>query len=63
MCAAVANLAHRDGIGLQKAMLIVPLCFLLSGISFFFADKALESDKRKGDLPPGSPASLESADF
>ncbi|KAK9811000.1 hypothetical protein WJX73_004887 [Symbiochloris irregularis] len=60
---AVANLAHRDGVGLQKAMLIVPLCFLLSGIGFFFADKALEADKREGELPPGSPASLESADF
>ena len=58
-CAGVANLAHRDGIGLQKAMLLVPVCFLLSGIGFFFAERALQAEKAANQLPPGSPASMD----
>lgn len=57
--AGVANLAHRDGIGLQKAMLLVPVCFMLSGIGFYFAEKLLAEDKRTNQLPPGSPASMQ----
>lgn len=42
--AAVAGLEEK--VGLQQAMLIVPLMYLLSGVGFFFAEKVLESEKR-----------------
>ena len=42
--AAVAGLEEK--VGLQQAMLIVPLMYLLSGMGFFFAEKVLESEKR-----------------
>ena len=36
----------EEKVGLQKAMLIVPLMYLLSGIGFFFAEKVLATEKR-----------------
>ena len=50
MAAAVAGL--EDKIGLQKAMLIVPLMYLLSGIGFFFAEKIMDTEKRAGGTLP-----------
>ncbi len=42
--AVVAGLEEK--VGLQQAMLIVPLMYLLSGVGFYFAEKVLESEKR-----------------
>ena len=41
--AAVAGLEEK--VGLQQAMLIVPLMYLLSGIGFFFAEKVVAGEK------------------
>ena len=42
----------EEKIGLQKAMLIVPLMYLLSGVGFFFAERIMDSENRaKGTLP------------
>ena len=42
----------EEKVGLQKAMLIVPLMYLLSGIGFIFAERILDSEKRaQGTLP------------
>jgi hypothetical protein len=43
MAAAVAGLEEK--VGLQQAMLIVPLMYLLSGIGFFFAEKVVAGEK------------------
>ncbi len=38
--------------GLQKAMLVVPLMYLLSGVGFFFAERIMDTEKRaEGTLP------------
>ena len=42
--AAVAGLEEK--VGLQKAMLVVPLMYLLSGVGFFFAEKVLATEKQ-----------------
>ncbi len=34
-------------IGLQKAMLLVPACYFLSGVGFYFAHKIQEGQKLK----------------
>ncbi|CAK0735377.1 hypothetical protein CVIRNUC_000571 [Coccomyxa viridis] len=41
---AVAGLEEK--VGLQKAMLVVPLMYLLSGVGFFFAEKVLATEKQ-----------------
>ena len=43
MCAGVAFLQGK--VGLQNAMLLVPSCYFLSGIGFFFAHRILDSEK------------------
>lgn len=43
MSAAVAGLEEK--VGLQQALLLVPVMYLLSGIGFFFAEKILASEK------------------
>jgi len=35
-------------IGLQKAMLLVPACYFLSGVGFYFAHKIQDAEKAKG---------------
>ncbi len=50
MAAAVAGLEEK--VGLQKAMLIVPMMYLLSGVGFFFAEKVLDSEKRAEGARP-----------
>ena len=47
-----------DKVGLQKAMLLVPACFFVSGVGFFWAERTLAADKAARILPRGSPASL-----
>ncbi|CAL5225376.1 g8181 [Coccomyxa viridis] len=47
---AVAGLEEK--VGLQKAMLVVPLMYLLSGVGFFFAERIMDTEKRaEGTLP------------
>ena len=41
-------------------MLLVPACFLLSGMSFFLAERTLAADKAAKVLPSNCPASLDS---
>ena len=36
----------EEKVGLQKAMLIVPLMYLMSGVGFFFAEKVLATEKQ-----------------
>lgn len=55
-CAAVAGLEER--VGLQRAMLIVPLMYLLSGIGFFFAERIVESEKAAGSSADAAKTSL-----
>lgn len=43
--AGVAVLSQK--IGLQRAMLLVPACYLLSGIGFFFAHRIQDSQQQK----------------
>ena len=43
VCAGVAFLQGK--VGLQNAMLLVPSCYFLSGIGFFFAHRILDSEK------------------
>jgi hypothetical protein len=43
--AAVAGLEEK--VGLQQALLIVPIMYLLSGIGFFFAEKIVASEKQE----------------
>ena len=45
-CAAVAGLEEK--VGLQRAMLIVPAMYLLSGIGFFFAERVVAAEKAAG---------------
>lgn len=35
----------NERIGLQRAMLLVPACYLLSGVGFFFAHRIQDSLK------------------
>ena len=42
---AVAALAEREG--LQHALLFVPACYALSGVSFYFADYRLQEMRDK----------------
>lgn len=41
-CAGIAWLEER--VGLQQAMLLVPGCYLLSGIGFLFAERVLNAE-------------------
>ena len=34
----------EDRVGLQQAMLLVPACYLLSGIGFLFAERVLTAE-------------------
>ena len=45
LCAGIAWLSNR--IGLQKAMLLVPACYFLSGVGFFFAHRIQDAEKQK----------------
>ena len=38
-------------VGLQKAMLLIPACYLMSGIAFLFADRILLREKATVGLP------------
>ncbi len=40
--AGVAALEER--VGLQQAMLLVPACYLLSGVGFLFAERILDAE-------------------
>lgn len=44
-CAAVAYLSPR--VGLQNAMLVVPSCYIGSGIAFWFAEKQMSRNGNK----------------
>jgi len=52
---SVAYLSQR--IGLQKAMLLVPACYFLSGVGFYFAHKIQDAEKEKELLAAGTPNS------
>lgn len=55
---AVAALAEREG--LQHALLLVPACYTLSGIGFYFADYKLQETKRTAATALGKTKSMDS---
>ena len=45
--AGVALLQSKAGLDLQHAMLLVPLCWTLSGIAFFGAEAVMTSEQQR----------------
>ena len=45
--AGVALLQSKAGLDLQHAMLLVPLCWVLSGIAFFGAEAVMTSEQQR----------------
>ncbi len=48
----------EEKVGLQRAMLIVPLMYLLSGIGFFFAERIVASEQAAGSSADAAKTSL-----